>query len=155
MGGRARKIQVLIFFVPILRAEITDLPEIMTQPECRALFEIEEFLPDFGLVNDLEFDVYLGVFRAHLFGEMFEYSIACALDQRLPILLRARVEMSNGDKNVKRQVMSLPSGSLRSLALLAAKVVDFIRRAFYITRTRPYRSCPCSLKVHQKEILWL
>jgi hypothetical protein len=73
MGGRARKIQVLIFFVPILRAEITNLPEIMTQPECRALFEIEEFLPDFGLVNDLEFDVFLDVIRAHLFGETFEY----------------------------------------------------------------------------------
>ena len=58
MGGRTRKIRILIFFVPILRAEITDLPEIMTQPECRALFEI---------------DVFLEVIRAHLFGETFEY----------------------------------------------------------------------------------
>ena len=81
----------------VLRAEVTDLPEVVTQAECRALFEIEAFLPDFGLVHDLEFDVLPEVICAHLVGETFEHSFAGAVHKRVPILLRARVEMSNRD----------------------------------------------------------
>ena len=81
----------------VLRAEVTDLPEVVTQAECRALFEIEAFLPNFGLVHDLEFDMRFEIIHAHLFGETLEHSFAGAIHERVPILFTSSVEMSNRD----------------------------------------------------------
>ena len=42
----------------ILRAEIADLCEVVTESKRRAFFESEAFLLHFGLIHDLELDVF-------------------------------------------------------------------------------------------------
>src|SRR5512139_2352433 len=100
MSGSAGEIQVLVLLVTVLRAEIANLHEVVTEPERGSLFEIEAFFPRFGLVHDLELDVFLQIGRAHLFGETVEDSFASAVNQRVPILFGAGIEMTNRNQNV-------------------------------------------------------
>jgi len=44
-------------FVTVLWAQVTYLPEIVTEPKRGPFFEVEAFLPDLGMVGDLELDV--------------------------------------------------------------------------------------------------
>ncbi len=41
MGGRAGEVQVLVFGVAALRAQVADLPEVVAQAKGRALGEVE------------------------------------------------------------------------------------------------------------------
>src|ERR1044071_4042760 len=101
MCGCARKIEVLVLLVTIVRSEIANLPEVVAQPERRTFFKIEAFLPDAGLVHNLELDMLLEILRTHLFSETPEHRFACLIHKGFPILFGTCVEVPNRDKNVK------------------------------------------------------
>ena len=86
----------------VLRAKITDLPKVVAETERRALFQIEALLPGLGLIHDLELDMLTQIVGAHFLGEAGEYSFARAVDECIPVLLGARIEMPNGDQYISK-----------------------------------------------------
>ena len=65
----------------VLWAQVADLPEVVTQPERCAFFEVEALLPSLRLIHDLELDMFSEIVHAHLFGEAGEHCFARSLDQ--------------------------------------------------------------------------
>src|SRR5574342_642927 len=101
MGRGAREVKVLVMLVTIPWAEIANLPEVVTESKRRSLFQIEALLPDLGLVHDLELDMLFQILRTHLLGETCQHCFSRPIDQCLPVLFRACVEVSNGNKNIQ------------------------------------------------------
>ena len=134
MCRRAGEVKILVLFVTILRTQISNLPEVVTEPKRCTLLEIKSFLPDLSLVYNLELDMLSEILRAHFFGEARQDSFAGAIHERLPILPGARVEMPDRDENIKR-VLSLWRGSF----VCARRCMDIKRRRFNLHRVWRHR----------------